>query len=292
MQFTNDGADKFGEITNDEADRGKLLFDISGGGGDPRNTFQHFAIVLDREIKSWPSIDWEQYPNGISGSNGAQITGIGDINEAKNLALVLQTGALPVTFTTLEQTAISATLGADSLAEAWKAAIAGLLVVALFLLVFYRVLGVVAVIGLGIYAALLYAAILVFNVTLTLPGFAGMILTLGVAADANIVIFERVKEEYRAGKSVRAAIAAGLRQGLRDDHRRERRHRDHRRHPLPRRDRRRQGLRADAADRNPDLAADRGRGDARDPRAARRLQVVRQPAADGRRGRAAGVDPA
>jgi SecD/SecF fusion protein len=214
MQFTDAGADKFGDITNAEADRGKALYNISGGGGDPRNSFQHFAIVLDREIKSWPSIDWEQYPNGISGTNGAQITGIGDLDEAKNLALVLQTGALPVTFTTEQQTAISATLGADSLAEAWKAAIAGLLVVALFLLVFYRVLGVVAVIGLGIYAAFLYAAILLFNVTLTLPGFAGMILTLGVAADANIVIFERVKEEYRAGKSVRAAIAAGYGKGF------------------------------------------------------------------------------
>ncbi len=214
MQFTKKGAKKFGDITNAEADRGKALFNISGGGGDPRNTLQHFAIVLDREIKSWPSIDWEQYPNGISGSNGAQITGIGDISEAKNLALVLQTGALPVTFTTLQQTAISATLGKDSLKEAWKAAIAGLLVVALFLLVFYRVLGVVAVLGLIIYSAFLYAAILLFNVTLTLPGFAGMILTLGVAADANIVIFERVKEEYRAGKSVRAAIAAGYGKGF------------------------------------------------------------------------------
>ncbi|HEX4931290.1 MAG TPA: protein translocase subunit SecD [Gaiellaceae bacterium] len=214
MQFTKSGAKKFGDITNAEADRGKALYNISGGGGDPRNTFQHFAIVLDREIKSWPSIDWEQYPNGISGTTGAQITGIGDITEAKNLALVLQTGALPVTFDTLSQTAISATLGKDSLAEAWKAAIAGLLVVALFLLVFYRVLGVVAVIGLGIYAAFLYAAILLFNVTLTLPGFAGIILTLGVAADANIVIFERVKEEYRAGKSVRAAIAAGYGKGF------------------------------------------------------------------------------
>jgi SecD/SecF fusion protein len=214
MQFTDKGADKFGEITNAEADRGKALYNISGGGGDPQNSFQHFAIVLDREIKSWPTIDWEQYPNGISGTNGAQITGIGDLNEAKNLALVLQTGALPVTFTTEQQSAISATLGADSLEEAWKAAIAGLIVVALFLLVFYRVLGVVAVIGLGIYAGFLYAMILLFNVTLTLPGFAGMILTLGVAADANIVIFERVKEEYRAGKSVRAAIAAGYGKGF------------------------------------------------------------------------------
>jgi SecD/SecF fusion protein len=214
MQFTDKGGDRFGEITNREADRGRARHNISGGQGDPRDSFQHFAIVLDRQIKSWPSIDFEQYPNGIGGSNGAQITGIGDLGEAQDLALVLQSGALPVTFKTLETTAISATLGKDSLAEAWKAAIAGLLAVAIFLLVFYRVLGVVAVIGLCIYAAFLYAAILVFNVTLTLPGFAGMILTLGVAADANIVIFERVKEEYRAGKSVRAAIAAGYGKGF------------------------------------------------------------------------------
>jgi SecD/SecF fusion protein len=214
MQFTDEGGDRFGEITNREADRGRLRHNISGGQADPSQSFQHFAIVLDRQIKSWPSIDFEQYPNGIGGTNGAQITGIGSLEEAKDLALVLQSGALPVTFKTLETTAISATLGKDSLAEAWKAAIAGLIVVALFLLIFYRVLGVVAVIGLCIYAAFLYAAILVFNVTLTLPGFAGMILTLGVAADANIVIFERVKEEYRAGKSVRAAISAGYGKGF------------------------------------------------------------------------------
>jgi SecD/SecF fusion protein len=209
MQFTDEGEDRFGEITADVAQRGRRFSNLIG-----QDVNHHFAIVLDREIKSWPTIDWREYPNGIRGSNGAQITGIGDIDEAQDLALVLQTGALPVTFQTLDQTAISATLGKDSLAEAWKAAIAGLLAVALFLLLFYRFLGVVAVIGLGIYAAFLYAAILVFNVTLTLPGFAGMILTLGVAADANIVIFERVKEEYRAGKSVRAAIAAGYGKGF------------------------------------------------------------------------------
>jgi SecD/SecF fusion protein len=175
---------------------------------------QHFAIVLDREIKSWPSIDWEQYPGGISGSNGAQITGLGDLGEAKDLALVLQTGALPVEFRTLDQTEISATLGKDSLQEAKIASIAGLLAVALFLLLFYRFLGLVAVFGLGLYAALLYAAILVFNVTLTLPGIAGLVLTLGVAADANIVIFERIKEEYRGGRSARAAINAGYTKGF------------------------------------------------------------------------------
>ena len=211
MQFTKTGAKKFAEITRREAQRGKLLSNTIGGG---QQIDQHFAIVLDREIKSWPSIDWKQYPGGISGSNGAQISGIGDVQEAKNLALVLQTGALPVNFVTLDQTAISATLGKDSLNEAKKAAIVGLFLVALFLLVFYRFLGLIAVLGLGIYAAFLYAAILLFHVTLTLPGFAGLVLTLGVAADANVVIFERIKEEARAGRSVKAAIQTGYTKGF------------------------------------------------------------------------------
>jgi SecD/SecF fusion protein len=215
MDFTGKGQDTFATITRDIAIRGKLLFNTIGGGqGDYRNYLQHFAIVLDREIKSYPSIDFEQYPGGISGSNGAQITGDFSIGEAKDLALVLQTGALPVEFRTLDQTAISATLGRDSLQEAKKAAIVGLIAVALFLLIFYRFLGLVAVLGLGVYAAFLYAAILLFNVTLTLPGIAGLVLTLGVAADANIVIFERIKEEVRAGRSVRAAIHTGYTKGF------------------------------------------------------------------------------
>ncbi len=211
MQFTKAGAKKFAEITLLEAQRGKLLTNTVGGGTP---IFQHFAIVLDREIRSWPQIDWQQYPGGISGSNGAQISGNFTVNEAKDLALVLQTGALPVKFVTLDQTAISATLGQDSLDQAKTAAIVGLLLVALFLLVIYRFLGLVAVIGLAIYIAFLYAAILLFNVTLTLPGFAGLVLTLGVAADANVVIFERIKEEVRAGRSIRAAISTGYTKGF------------------------------------------------------------------------------
>ncbi|MSO57657.1 MAG: protein translocase subunit SecD [Thermoleophilia bacterium] len=211
MQFTNEGEDAFSTITRRVAQRGKLLTNTGGGG---QKVLQHFAIVLDREIKSWPTIDWEEYPGGISGTNGAQISGIASIDEAKELALVLQTGALPVEFRTLDQTAISATLGKDSLEEAKKAALVGLLVVAFFLLVFYRFLGLVAVTGLVVYSALLYAAILLFGVTLTLPGFAGLVLTLGVAADANVVIFERIKEEVRAGRSARGAISAGYTKGF------------------------------------------------------------------------------
>jgi SecD/SecF fusion protein len=208
MQFTDDGEDKFGEITRELALRGKRL---SFGG---QEQFQHFAIVLDDEIRSWPSIDFNENPNGIQGSNGAQITGMAGLDEARDLAIVLQTGALPVEFVTLQETEISATLGEDSLRQAWQAAVAGLVAVAIFLLVFYRFLGLVAVIGLGIYAAFLYAVLLLFDVTLTLPGFAGMILTIGVAADANVVVFERIKEESRAGKSVRAAISSGYGKGF------------------------------------------------------------------------------
>src|ERR671934_280453 len=203
MQFTGSGSDKFRRVTSEEYNRGQT-----------RKIPQHFAIVLDREIRSFPQIDYTKsdLAGGISGN--AEISGIRSIGEAKDLALVLQTGALPVNFVQIERTDVSATLGKDSLNEAKKAALIGLLIVAIFLLVLYRFLGLVAVIGLGIYAAFLYAAILLFHVTLTLPGFAGLILTIGVAADANVVVFERIKEEVRAGKSVRAAIAAGYAKGF------------------------------------------------------------------------------
>ena len=209
MDFTNKGAKKFHEVTRDIVNSSRIK--SSQGRG---KVLDSFAIVLDGEIKSAPTVDPDENPDGIPGDNGAQITGIGDIGEAKDLALVLQTGALPIEFQQVDRTDVSATLGRDSLKEAEKAAVAGLVIVALFLLLFYRLLGVVAVVGLGIYAAFLYAAILLLGVTLTLPGFAGMILTIGVAADANVVIFERIKEEARAGKSVRAAISTGYKKGF------------------------------------------------------------------------------
>jgi len=215
MQFTGHGKKVFHDITRREAQRGSLACQGASSQQDIQRCAQHFAIVLDNQIQSVPYIDFKQNPDGIPGDNGAQIDmGGGSLGDAKKLALVLQTGALPVTFTTAERTDVSATLGKDSLSQAKKAALVGLLVVALFLLLFYRVLGLVAVIGLAIYAAFLYAAILMFHVTLTLPGFAGLILTIGVAADANIVVFERIKEEVRAGKSVRAAISAGYSKGF------------------------------------------------------------------------------
>ena len=204
MKFTGHGNKIFHDITRNEAVRGQTL-----------GIKQSFAIVLDNQLYSYPSIDYQQYPDGIDPTaGGAEITGIASLGEAKNLALVLQTGALPVKFETIERTDVSATLGKDSLRQARDAAIAGLIAVAIFLLILYRFLGLVAVLGLAIYAAFMYAAILIFGVTLTLPGFAGLILTIGVAADANVVIFERIKEEARAGKSVRASIATGYAKGF------------------------------------------------------------------------------
>ena len=219
LGFTSKGASKFHDITRAEAQRGAALAAAAGQTGSDPNTInqfaQHFAIVLDGELRSTPFIDYKQNPDGIDPrGTGAEISNIQSLGEAKDLALVLQTGALPVKFEQIERTDVSATLGKDSLKQAKLAALIGLLIVAAFLLVLYRFLGVVAVVGLGIYAAFLYAAILLFNVTLTLPGFAGLILTIGVAADANVVIFERIKEEVRSGKSVRAAIGAGYAKGF------------------------------------------------------------------------------
>jgi SecD/SecF fusion protein len=212
LAFNGKGNKTFLQVTRNEAARGQ----ISGQGSNCGATCA-FAIVLDNQLRSWPAIDPTQNPNGIDPrGSGAQIT-FGqnpNLSEAKQLALVLQTGALPVNFVVLERTDVSATLGKDSLRQAYFAAIGGLIAVMLFLLVLYRFLGLVAVIGLGIYAAFMYAAILLFGVTLTLPGFAGLILTIGVAADANVVVFERIKEEARAGKSMRAAIAAGYAKGF------------------------------------------------------------------------------
>ena len=288
MQFTDKGADKFAEITREIAERGRRLSNFSGG----QKIVQTFAIVLDREIKSYPSIDWEQYPNGISGTNGAQITGIGGLQEAKDLALVLQTGALPVTFTTLETTAISATLGKDSLREAWRAAIGRpprRRALPAHLLPRARRRR-------GDRARHLRGVPLRGD-----PDLQRHADPAGLRRDHPDTGGGRRREHRhlraREGGVPRRKIGArrdsgGLRQGLRDDRRRQRRHRDHGDGALPGGDRGSQGLRADAPDRNADLAADRSRGDARDPRPARRLQLVRQPEADGSRGRAAGVDPA
>ncbi len=209
FDFTSSGRKKWKQTTKEIAERGQNLVGTVAG-----NTNQHFAIILDNELISVPYIDFRQNPDGIDGANGSEISGGFTIDTAQSLANELKYGALPVALKLVSQSQVSATLGKEALDQGMLAGIIGFAIVALFLLIFYRVLGLIAVGALVVYAIYFYALIKLIPITMTLPGIAGLILTIGVAADANIVIFERVKEEIRAGRSVGAAITQGYKKGI------------------------------------------------------------------------------
>src|SRR5207237_9324500 len=154
------------------------------------------------------------YPEAIDATNGSEISGGFTITSAQELASELQSGALPIRLELISNSQVPATLGKTALNQGLVAGLAGFLIVCLFLIVFYRVLGMIAVAGLVIYGVYFFALIKLIPITLTLPGIAGLILTIGVAADANIVIFERVKEGRRGGASIMRGIAAGYKKGL------------------------------------------------------------------------------
>jgi SecD/SecF fusion protein len=206
--FTGKGKNQFQNVTAAIAKRGDL---VSGLG---QTYDQHFAVALDNQLITVPSIDFKTYPDGIPGDSGADITGGFTIQSAQDLATQLRLGALPINLKLISESQVSATLGKQALHQGLIAGLAGLVVVALFLLTFYRVLGVIAVVGLIVYSLYFYTLIKLIPITLTLPGIAGLILTIGVAADANIVIFERVKEEIRGGRTIRQGIMIGYRKGL------------------------------------------------------------------------------
>ena len=213
MQFTDTGRKAFAAATKREAQRGanQLL-----PPGTPREqAFQRFAITLDNKIVSLATIDFAENPEGIDGRTGAQINGIGNIQDTQDLAESLRIGALPIELKLVSQTQISASLGEQALNQGLTAGLVGLLLTILFLIAFYRVLGGVAAIALLIYALLLFAVVKLIPITLTLPGIAGLVLTLAVAADANVVMYERIKEEARAGRSIPAAITGGYGKALR-----------------------------------------------------------------------------
>jgi SecD/SecF fusion protein len=212
FDFSDKGRRAFQKVTATVAQRG--ADNANPLSPDPQQNSQHFAIALDNDLVSIPFINYRELPDGIDGSTGAQISGGFTITTAQDLAKVLKTGALPLKLELISRSQVSATLGKQALNQGLKAGIAGFAIVALFLLIFYRALGVVATVALAVYAVYFYALIKLIPVTLTLPGIAGLILTLGVAADANIVIFERVKEEVRAGRSVAAGLAAGYKKGF------------------------------------------------------------------------------
>ncbi|MBJ7342180.1 MAG: protein translocase subunit SecD [Solirubrobacteraceae bacterium] len=210
FSFTDKGVQAWQETTREIAQRGQDSF----FGGDASSAFQHFAIVLDGKLISAPYIDFQQNPDGIDGSNGSEISGGFTIKTAQELANLLKTGALPIKLDLISASSVSASLGKQALDQGIIAGLIGFALVSLFLLVIYRGLGLVAIGALGVYAAFLFAIVKLIPITLTLPGIAGLILTIGVAADANIVIFERVKEEVRLGRSIPVAISQGYRKGL------------------------------------------------------------------------------
>jgi SecD/SecF fusion protein len=211
FSFTDEGRATWREVTAEIARRGQSR---QVPGIPAQEAAQHFAIVLDDQLISVPFIDFVQNPNGIDGGQGSQIQGGFTIASAQELAGLLRTGSLPVRLELISQSQVSATLGRQSLEQGLYAGIGGFVVVALFLVGFYRALGAIAVLALGLYATYVLALIKLVPVTLTLPGIAGLVLTLGVAADANIVIFERIKEELRAGRSLAAGISAGYGKGI------------------------------------------------------------------------------
>ncbi len=182
-------------------DEGKKIF----GDHTSANVGRVLAIVLDKKVISSPRIE-----SAITGGEGV-VQGSFTTEEANNLALQLRYGSLPVPLKIAESRTIGPTLGQDSVRKSQVAGIIGLAVVALFMILYYRLPGVLAVLALLLYATITFALFKLIPVTLTLPGIAGFVLSVGVAVDANILIFERMKEELRSGKRLLTAVDEGFR---------------------------------------------------------------------------------
>ncbi|KYH32345.1 protein translocase subunit SecD [Neomoorella mulderi] len=198
LKFNAEGTKKFAEITQ------KLVSSYSSG--DPK---RHIAIYLDEDLLTNPHVD-EAIPSGEAVIRG----GFASFQEAADLAALLRGGALPVPVQIIERRAVGPTLGADSLARSKTAVIVGLALIALFMLVVYRLPGLVANLSLIVYSLIVLGVLWALKATLTLPGIAGLLLSVGMAVDANIIIYERLKEELRNGKTLRAAIDAGFKRAF------------------------------------------------------------------------------
>jgi len=172
------------------------------------NVGQRIAIVLDKKVHMAPSIR-EKIAGGRT-----QIEGFGSMNEAKDLAIILRAGALPAPVNIIEERIVGPSLGADSIAQGTQAIIFGLVLVLIFMLVYYKMAGIVADFALIWNILLVLAVLASLQATLTLPGIAGLILTVGMSIDANVIIFERIREELRKGKTPKAAIDAGYDRAL------------------------------------------------------------------------------
>lgn len=204
IDFTGDGRDAWADVTAQAA---------CHPAGDPQ---RRVAIVLDNKIISSPQVDPSVgCGTGIPGGT-TQITGSFDDAEARELALLISGGALPVPVETVEQRTVGATLGETAIEAAAWAAVIGTTLTALFIIAVYRLMGLLATAALLCYGLISYAALAALGATLTLPGLAGFVLAIGMAVDANVLVFERAREEYaaRSRPSPRSALTAGFRGAL------------------------------------------------------------------------------
>ena len=190
LRFDTAGARKFGALTKE-------------------NVGKRFAIVLDGEVISAPVIR-----EPIPGGNGI-ISGRFTVQSAQDLALLLRAGALPAPLTILEERTVGPSLGADSIAAGKIASVVGLVFVVAYIIMSYGLFGVAAVLALAVNMSLIVGLLSVLQATLTLPGIAGIVLTIGMAVDANVLIFERIREEVRNGRSAFSSVDMGFRQAFR-----------------------------------------------------------------------------
>ena len=198
LQFGREGSRAFAEATS------KVTEEFRSG--DPRRSI---GIFLDGQLLTNPTVN-EAIPNGRAEISG----GFETFDEAANLAALLRAGALPVEVKVIEKRTVGPVLGRDSLEKSKQAVMIGVALVMLYMLLFYRVPGLIADFTLVVYGLFVLGALVGINATLTLPGIAGLLLSVGMAVDANVIIFERLKEEIRAGKTLRASVDAGFRRAI------------------------------------------------------------------------------
>lgn len=190
LEFTAEGTKKFADATT-------------------RYLGQNIAIVLDGEVLQNPVVR-SQILDGR-----AVITGYADLTEAHNIAVLLRSGALPVKVEVMQKNTVGPSLGQESLDRSVVAGTIGIALIIAFIIIYYRAPGLVATVALTVYSILILALFTAFGVILTLPGIAGFILSLGIAIDANIIVFERIKEELKNGKALRSAINSGFKRAFR-----------------------------------------------------------------------------
>ena len=208
------GALKKADVTHDNLGRPQIQFEMNQEGAikfaeiTRNNIGRKLAITLDGKVQTAPMINSE-----IPSGNGV-ITGNYTLEEAKATATLLNAGALPVKAEVVETRTVGASLGDESIAQSKQAAMFAMALIGIFMLIFYRLPGIVADIALIIFGLITFGSLNFIDATLTLPGIAGLILSAGMAVDANVIIFERIKEELKLGNTIRNAIDAGFSKGF------------------------------------------------------------------------------